>query len=925
MNDEKISNLQIAEIENKIEEESKTDEEYQVIMEEYRSSPRCGMKVEIVKSVMKTIIVSPIEISTNPYFKYCVTQIKDGQKNDKSKKNNSNLDIYQNIQIKEKEKEKKEKKEVKQKEDNNYIRIIEHKPSDLTLNLVIKCNELNESIQKEKKKKFSQKVIEDEDLEKKNSFHSLRNSIKNNNIHKKMKLGGETEQKKNLKNASQQYIYNCLNKTDNKCPVTKLYKNNNNKFWIKEEKKEKFRPCSIFNIKPLNFTKDKSQEEQKNSANNKKSDVPSFTNCLKKSKKAKNSENKKFRRLASKQHSYLQLNKEKNVKFPNEDKEPRLQRRHSLIHHEEQDGGGLYLNILRNNENKKNSKINKQKNKRIKSLGCNDDLRIEKFDFNEMEKGGTPKRKWNINYKFKMDEIGDNDSGNKFKLKRKISVCDCNTKFKKLGENKLSGKKKSNFYIKEKKKSDKNKEKDKKKKLKEKINIKESKGKKLKDKLKKKKKENYMEESAMKPRRRDKSFTIVRHTKNNLNVENDHNKNINNINNNNIELNKAKGKVNNDLNPKGKEKEENEIKIKTTNEGQNTNDNCSSTNFLRSDKRQNSTRTIRENNDSNNEKIIKLTNKQIIHNTNEFIRQCLQVIPELYDLKEKMPRCKAKIKPNFTRDKKIALFDLDETIVHCMGEINMNNIESLSRQSDAKIKVQLPGGKKEVTIGINIRPHWKEAINKIKDKYHIVAFTASHESYADSVLNYLDPNKEFFEYRLYRAHCVLCVLEEMKFYVKDLKILEDNYDLKDIVIIDNSVMSFAYHLDNGIPISPFYDSKDDTKLLDIANFLEKIADEDDLRVKLKEKYKLTQLMEILKDYDSEENQDSILSSLIEEEGNGKNSTKNETDQNKTTTFTNLETTQLENKTESKEGINKNFQRKCSEIKETKNVLNLDVN
>ena len=43
----------------------------------------------------------------------------------------------------------------------------------------------------------------------------------------------------------------------------------------------------------------------------------------------------------------------------------------------------------------------------------------------------------------------------------------------------------------------------------------------------------------------------------------------------------------------------------------------------------------------------------------------------------------------------------------------------------------------------------------------------------------------------------------MKFYIKDLKILEDNYDLKDVVIIDNSLLSFAYHLDNGIPISPF--------------------------------------------------------------------------------------------------------------------------
>ena len=39
--------------------------------------------------------------------------------------------------------------------------------------------------------------------------------------------------------------------------------------------------------------------------------------------------------------------------------------------------------------------------------------------------------------------------------------------------------------------------------------------------------------------------------------------------------------------------------------------------------------------------------------------------------------------------------------------------------------------------------------------------------------------------------------------------VEEFCDLKDVVLIDNSVLSFEYHLDNGIQISPFYDSKVD--------------------------------------------------------------------------------------------------------------------
>ena len=398
-------------------------------------------------------------------------------------------------------------------------------------------------------------------------------------------------------------------------------------------------------------------------------------------------------------------------------------------------------------------------------------------------------------------------------------------------------KKKSNFY-KDKFMIFKDKDKEKERKIKAKTS-KRTKQKAKADKEKKiKKQSSNANQIIKKVHRRDKSFTII--NKNLINDEDlNNNKNIDSNNN-----NESKSKLDNNENY-------NNIRNYSTKPSPKLNQNNSkdenNNSYIR---RKSSINLLRDN--EHKEKITAFTNKQIINNINEYIRQCLEVIPDLYDLGEKMPRCKTKINPNFSKNKKIALFDLDETIVHCIGEINMNNIESLSRQSDAKIKVYLPGGKREVTIGINIRPYWEEALNRIKDKYHIVAFTASHESYADPVLNYLDPNKKIFEYRLYRAHCVLCVIDEMKFYIKDLKILEDNYDLKNIVIIDNSVLSFAYHLDNGIPISPFYDSKSDTELLDIADFLVKYADENDIRDKLKEVYKLNEYLEILKYYSSTE-------------------------------------------------------------------------
>ena len=45
------------------------------------------------------------------------------------------------------------------------------------------------------------------------------------------------------------------------------------------------------------------------------------------------------------------------------------------------------------------------------------------------------------------------------------------------------------------------------------------------------------------------------------------------------------------------------------------------------------------------------------------------------------------------------------------------------------------------------------------------------------------------------------------YLVKDLRIFQ-NADLKDIIIIDNSIHSYAFQLDNGIPIFDFIRNDD---------------------------------------------------------------------------------------------------------------------
>jgi len=80
-------------------------------------------------------------------------------------------------------------------------------------------------------------------------------------------------------------------------------------------------------------------------------------------------------------------------------------------------------------------------------------------------------------------------------------------------------------------------------------------------------------------------------------------------------------------------------------------------------------------------------------------------------------------------------------------------------------------------------------------------------------------------------------MADEKIYVKDLRIFK-GVDLKNIVIVDNSVLSFAFHLENGIPILPFYDNKSDNEMNVLVNYLKTIAKKEDLRTENKKYIKL---------------------------------------------------------------------------------------
>lgn len=106
--------------------------------------------------------------------------------------------------------------------------------------------------------------------------------------------------------------------------------------------------------------------------------------------------------------------------------------------------------------------------------------------------------------------------------------------------------------------------------------------------------------------------------------------------------------------------------------------------------------------------------------------------------------------------------------------------------------------------------------------YELVIFTASMKEYAVEVIQSLDTQK-CVSYSLYRDSC--SIVEGC--YVKDISRL--GRPLKDVILVDNSEVAFYLQPSNGILVKNFINDEKDIELYNLADFLEFLADVEDVR------------------------------------------------------------------------------------------------
>lgn len=191
--------------------------------------------------------------------------------------------------------------------------------------------------------------------------------------------------------------------------------------------------------------------------------------------------------------------------------------------------------------------------------------------------------------------------------------------------------------------------------------------------------------------------------------------------------------------------------------------------------------------------------------------------------------------PHKKRKKKILILDLDETLIHSLSRGSPRSFNTLAGEPKM-IEIKL---KNVATLYfVHKRPFCDFFLQQVCQWYELQIFTASVKEYADPIIDWLEQDiiahykkksknstniveDKVFTKRYYRNDCTY---RPGIGYIKDLsKFVTKSDELRNMIIIDNSPVSFALHEDNAIMIEGWINDQSDRDLLHLLPMLHSLS------------------------------------------------------------------------------------------------------
>ena len=142
--------------------------------------------------------------------------------------------------------------------------------------------------------------------------------------------------------------------------------------------------------------------------------------------------------------------------------------------------------------------------------------------------------------------------------------------------------------------------------------------------------------------------------------------------------------------------------------------------------------------------------------------------------------------------------------------------------------------KNNKTGEITLRNGLFSFLSGLKPFYEIISFSLGPKNVCDTIINMIEQDKKYFDYKFYKEHSLLYENN----LLKDLSLI--GREISKIIIVDDEEVCFKLNKENGIKIAPFNgENGNDNKLFELKKILKEIyiGNYDDLRIALKN-YKL---------------------------------------------------------------------------------------
>lgn len=177
--------------------------------------------------------------------------------------------------------------------------------------------------------------------------------------------------------------------------------------------------------------------------------------------------------------------------------------------------------------------------------------------------------------------------------------------------------------------------------------------------------------------------------------------------------------------------------------------------------------------------------------------------------------------PERKRRKKTLILDLDETLIHSLSRGAPRSLGANNTCHTIELKINnIP-----TLYYVYKRPFCDFFLKEVAKWFELQIFTASVKEYADPIIDWLESDiidfksgtQSMFTKRYYRSDCTF---RQGVGYIKDLsKFCAKEEELKNVIILDNSPVSYALHEDNAIMIEGWINDPSDRDLLNLLPLL----------------------------------------------------------------------------------------------------------